>query len=353
MKHIFFSIAIFVLSLNISKAQQVGNAGDYLTAIANAQVEMNARYMQYMSTTAHLLKEKNAENLRRQVLQSITNSQVQTTAMPAFAGDNNLRQTSIDYIQMVYNIFNNDFGQIVNMKEIEEQTFNDMQKTILIQEKAGEKLIEASLAMTNATIEFAKKYNVDFTSQRDRLTEKLAIATQLNKYQNDVFLLFFKCNWQDDQINKAIEAKKVNEIEQARAALLQYAVEGLKALESMKNFEGDPTLKYSCSETLKFYKLIAENEIPRLTDFFIAEENFNKIKKDFEASAKHSKTEVFNYNAEVKNYNAAATRYNQVNNFLLNNRRLVLHNWDATEKIFADTHMPRYKEKDMKKTSGS
>lgn len=349
MKHTIISLAVFLCSINICCAQQVGDAGDYLTAIANAQVEMNARYMQYMSTTAHLLKEKNSENLRRQVLQSITNSQQQTTALPTFAGNNNLRQSSIDYIQFVYNIFNNDFGQIINMKEIEEQTYNDMQKTILIQEKAGEKLVEASLAMTNATIDFAKRYNVDFTSQRDKLTEKLAIAARLNKYQNDIFLLFFKCNWQDDQINKAIEAKKVNEIEQGRAALLQYSVEGLKALEGMKNFESDPTLKYSCSETLKFYKLIAENDIPKLTDFFIAEENFNKIKKDFEASSKHSKTEVFNYNAEVKNYNAAATRYNQVNNFIMSNRRLVLHNWDATEKIFTDNHMPKYKEKDAKK----
>lgn len=347
----FLSFIIFLFSLNIAVAQKVGDAGDYLTAIANAQVEMNSRYMQYMSTTAHLLREKNAEGLRRQVLESITNSQIKTTSLPAFAGDNNLRQTSIDYIQLCYNIFNNDFGQIVNMKEIEEQSFNDMQKTILIQEQAGEKLIEASLAMTNATIDFAKKYNVDFTSQRDKLTEKLATAARLNKYRNEVFLLFFKCNWEDNEINKAIEAKKVNDIEQGRNALLQYAVTGIKALEGMKNFEGDPSLKYSCKESLNFYKQLAENEIPQLTEFFITEENFNKIKKDFDASAKHSKAEVFAYNNEVKNYNAAVTRFNQVNNFILNNRRLVVANYNSTEKLFADTHMPHFKDKDVKKTT--
>jgi hypothetical protein len=302
-----------------------------------------------MSTTAHLLKQKNVEALRRQVLESITVSQQKTTAMPSFAGDNELKQKSIDYIQMCYNIFNNDFGQIVNMKEIEEQSFNDMQATVLIQEKAAQKLIEASLAMTNATLDFAKKYNVQFTSQRDALTEKLAIAARLNHYMNEVFLLFYKCNWEDIQINKAIAAKKVNDIEQGRNAMLQYAVQGMKFLDAMKNYEGDPSLKYSCRETLKFYKQIAENEIPQLTEFFITEENFNKIKKDFESSSKHSKTEIAAYNTEVKNYNAAVTRYNQVNNFLLNNRRLVLHNWNATEKIFADTYMPHYKEKEAKK----
>jgi hypothetical protein len=127
----------------------------------------------------------------------------------------------------------------------------------------------------------------------------------------------------------------------------------MKALDGMKNYEGDPSLKFSCKETLGFYKKIAEYEIPRLTEFFLIEENFSKMKKDYERTSKHSKSEIFAYNSEVKNYNAAVTRYNQVNNFLLNNRRLVLSNWNATQKIFADNHMPHYKEKDVKKASGS
>ena len=344
-----FFLLFLMFSVKIGRAQKVGDAGDYLTAIANAQVEMNSRYMQYMSTAAHLLKQKNAETLRRQVLESITNSQLKTTALPAFAGDNNLRQSSIDYIQLVYNVFNNDFGQIVSMKEIEEQSFNEMQKTILIQEKAAQKLIEASLAVTNATLDFAKKYRVDFTSQRDKLSEKLAVAARLNHYVNEVFLLFYKCNWEDKEINKAIEAKKVNEIEQGRSALLQYAVIGMKVLETMKNYDGDPSLKYSCRETLNFYKQIAQGEIPQLTEFYITEENYNKIKKDFEASAKHTKAEIFAYNAEIKNYNTAVTRYNQVNNFILANRRLVLNNYNSTEKLFLDTHMPHFREKNTKK----
>jgi hypothetical protein len=341
----------FLLPFNICIAQQVGDAGDYLTAIATAQVEMNSKYMQYMSTAAHRLKQKNVESLRRDVLASITNSQLKTTALPTYGGDNNLRQKSIDYIQLCYNIFNNDFGQIVNMKEVEEQSIDDMQKTILIQEKAAEKLIEASLAMTNATLGFAKKYNVQFTSQRDKLTEKLATAARLNHYVNDIFLLFFKCNWQDNEINRAITAKKVNDIEQGRSALRQYAVEGIRAVDGMKNYEGDPSLKYSCKETLSFYKRLAENEIRQLTDFYLVEENFDKIKKDFEKTVKHSKAEVFAYNAQVKNYNAAVTRFNQINNFIISNRRLVLNNFNSTEKIFTDTHMPHFNPKDQKRSS--
>jgi hypothetical protein len=53
----------------------------------------------------------------------------------------------------------------------------------------------------------------------------------------------------------------------------------------------------------------------------------------------------------VRNHNSAVARYNQVNDFIITNRRLVLNNWNARQKIFADTHMPHYKEKDVKKAT--
>ena len=350
MKHIPI-LLILITCFNISHAQKKGDAGEYLTAIADEQVEMNAKYLQYMSTPAQELKQRNVEILRRELLETITNTQIKTTGLAPYAGDNNLRQKSIDYIQKCYNIFINDFGKILNPKDTTEQSFNDMQAMVLVQEKAFEKLIQASLAMTNATLDFAKKYKVRFNSPPDSLTEKLTQAARLNKYRNEVFLIFYKCNWEDIQISKAIEAKKVNDIEQRRLALLQYAVNGLKQLERMKNYEGDPSLKHACKEVLEFYMKIAQYDIPQLAEFYIAEENFNKRKKDFEKTLKHTKEQVYSYNTEVKNHNAAVTRYHRVNNFITNNRRLILSNWNARQKIFADTHMPHYKEKDVKKVT--
>jgi len=40
---------------------------------------------------------------------------------------------------------------------------------------------------------------------------------------------------------KAMNDKKVNDAEQARSALLSYANDGLKGLDTLKPFEGDPS----------------------------------------------------------------------------------------------------------------
>lgn len=349
MKHTIFFLLIIFCSCK-TKAQTLGKPEDYMSAIANAQVEMNSKYMQYMSTAAHALADKNIESFRQQVVQSIINSERRTRAIPPYRGDNSLQQSSIDYIKLCMKIFNDDFGSIVDMLEIEEQTFNDMQKVLLTQEKAAEKLIESSIALRRSNEAFAKKYNVEIIPQRNKLEEKLAIAARLNNYRNKIFLLFYKCNWQDGELNKAITAKKINDIEQGRNGLIQYAIEGMKGLDVTENFNGDPSLKKATRDALQFYKQMAERDIPFLTDFFLEEEQYNKTKKAFEnTDVKRTKAEVAAYNSAAQNYNDAANQYNRINNNIINNRRIVLKNRDETEKRFADVHMPRYREKSSMK----
>jgi len=103
-------------------------------------------------------------------------------------------------------------------------------------------------------VNFAAKYNVTLTEQKNALAEKMETAGKLNKYINSVYLAFFKCNWEDEQMVTAMNNKKVNAVEQARSAMLQYATEGLKSLDTLKPFENDPSLANACRAVLKFYK---------------------------------------------------------------------------------------------------
>ena len=167
-------------------------------------------------------------------------------------------------------------------------------------------------------------------------------TARLNNYLDRVLIVFYKCSLQDDEITKAIKAKSANDIEAARITLLQYANEGMQKINAIEDFDGDPSLKFSCRETLNFYKQLAEWDIPQLRDFFILEENFLKIKKEFEKkpAKKYSQSEIYAYNSEVKKYNAAVTLYTQLSNFINGSRKLTLYNWNASEKIFADAHRP-------------
>jgi hypothetical protein len=114
----------------------------------------------------------------------------------------------------------------------------------------------------------------------------------------------------------------------------------LKQLDTIENFDGDPALKYSCSETLKYYKKLAETDIPQIRDFFIEEEKFLKIQKEFKNKPlkKYSQPEISAYNKVVKKNNHAVTNFIQLNNSINSSRKQTLYNWHATLKIFMDAH---------------
>lgn len=165
-------------------------------------------------------------------------------------------------------------------------------------------------------------------------------ALRLNNYRDKVFSVFNRCNSLDKEITIAIKAKNSNDIESGRLALLQCSIDGMKQLDIMENFDGDPALKFSCRDVLKFYKQLSESDLPQIRDFFIVEENFFKIKKEFEKRKikKHSQSEIITYNSEANKYNQAITRYMQMSGFIEGARKLTLYNWNASVKIFMDSH---------------
>ena len=165
-------------------------------------------------------------------------------------------------------------------------------------------------------------------------------TARLNNYRNSIIAVFNKCNLQEDEITQAIKAKKVNDIESGRKGLLQCAIAGMKELTAMDDFNGDPALKFSSREALRFYKQLAESDIPQIRDYFIVEANFQNIKKEFKKKPvkKYSQQEIQAYNKEANKYNAALTRYIQLGHFISASRKSTLYNWNASQKIFMDAH---------------
>lgn len=347
MKHLLLpTIILMILAFTKNSfAQDFSNPGNYMTVIANAHTDMNKKYMAYMSAAAHIHRKRKIEKMRTQALESINTSLGNTGMLPYYKGDNSLRKSSMDYIKLCYNVFNDDYAKIVNMEEIAEQSYDMMQAYILLQEKTDEKIKQASAQMNTASKAFAAKYNVTLIDNKDELDEKLDETGKLTSYTNKIYLIFFKCYWQDGEIVKAINANKITAVEQGRTSLIRYADEGLQQLaaDSLKNFSGDPTLASSCKRVLTFYKKTAENDIPKQMDYFLKQENFAKMQKAFDAKSDRSKAEVAAFNASVNDVNNASKTYNDVNNKVNTSRSEILKDWNETEKSFADSHTPFYK----------
>jgi len=328
-----------------SQGQATDNPGEYMTSISQARADMDVKYMQYLSAAAHGRRARKVEKLRAEVLETINQSKYKTTDLPKFKGDNTLRQGAIDYITLCYRVFNEDYKKIVDMEELAEQSFDAMSAYLLLQEKVTEKLTEASEKLHKTAMEFAGKYNVKVDETKGALDGKLEVAGKLTDYTNAVFLIFFKCNWQDMEMVTAMNNKKVNDVEQSRNSLLRFANDGLKGIDTLKSFNGDPSLANACRDVLKYYKKMSETDVPKLTDFYLKEENFNKTKKSFEAKSASSRTkeDVDTYNKSVNDYNEAINTFNKTNNAVNKERTQTMSTWEAAQKKFADANMPYYK----------
>lgn len=335
-----FCMALCLLFMQV-KAQD--DPGAYMSSISNVHTEMNKKYMEYMSAVAHGRRARKVEKLRQQTIAAIAASQDKTIGLPYYKGDNSLRLSSLEYIKLCYNVFNEDYSKIVNMEEIAEQSIDKMEAYLLLQEKTEEKIKAASDKMEEAVKVFAGKYNIKLIESKDELGEKMEKASRLNHYNNQVYIIFFKCNFQDAQMVRAMNDKKVNDIEQARSALLKYADEGLKALEPLRTFDGDARLSNACRQLLDYYKKFAETSATKIVEFHLKQDEFNKLKKGMESKSSPSKEEVDAYNKAVKDINNAVNQFNQVNTNSNNMRTQLLQNWEQSQKEFYDANMPHYK----------
>jgi hypothetical protein len=345
MKKITTLLATLLSFIIVCKAQDIEQPGAYMTAISNAHKEMDQKYMAYTSAAAHGKRARKVEKLRLQVLESISNSRDKIADIPFYKGDNSLRQSNIEYINFCYTIFNEDYAKIVNTEEIAEQSFDEMQALLLLREKIDEKLKLAVSKVNQASKDFAAKYKVNLIEGKDELGEKMAQASKVSKYYKPIFLIFFKCNWQDNALTKALKDNKLNDAEQSRNSIIKYADEGLLALNAIQNFDGDASLKMACKQALIAFKTIAEKETPKITDYHLKKENFEKIKKAFEAKSQSDRTkeDVDAYNKAVNEMNSAVNISNAAAESANNKRNEAYKIWEDAVKTFYDTYVPRYR----------
>ncbi len=343
-KSLMLAATLFIITTKLN-AQNTVDPGSYMTAISNAEMNMDKTYLAYMSAVAHSGRAKKVEKMRQQTLQSILDCKYKISDLPYYKGDNSLRKSSMAYVDLCYKVFNDDYTHIVNMEDLIEQSFDEMQLYILLQEKTNEKLKQAGDSVEQAQKDFAEKYNVKVINTKNEVSENMEIADKVNHYKDQLYLIFFKCNWQDGEIIKAINQKKLTGLEESRNALDEYAKDGLLALDSLNNFQGDHSLAQACKQALQFYQKLAENDLVKVTDFFLKEENFTKMKQAADAKTQNNltKQEIDNYNKAVNDYNTSINGYNQLNTTINNDRNQVINNWNSSTNAFLDTHIPHVK----------
>lgn len=333
----------FVVFVFSATAQDYDNPGVYMSEISKQRENVSKKFMIYASAAAHGKKAKKIENLRAKLLDEVQEARMNISAMPSFKGDKTYRDSTVNFIKFYYNVLNEDYSKIVNMEEIAEQSYDAMEAYMMAQEIVDRKLEEANDRMTLATETFAAKNNITLTKDNTELGEKMKQVHEISKYYNELYLIFFKAYKQEGYLVEAVEKNNITGIEQNKSALLRYAEDGLERLKSIKAFQGDNSLMSACKQMMNFYVKEVNDKMKTVSEFFLTQERFETIKKEFGKKSSPSKAEVDEYNKSVKDINAASQAFNNANQSLNKERGEVLNDWNKTVSAFFDQHTPRYK----------
>jgi hypothetical protein len=337
-------IPLFVWCFSFrTSAQTYETAVQYLNYINKQNSDLSAKYLFYLSAVSHGKSARKVEKRRAEVVNAISDTKYNIMAMPPWKGDRSFKDTTIAYLKILNIVFNEDYGKIVNMEEIAEQSYDAMEAYMLAQDKAQEKLMEASTRQHEMQKKFAAKNDIKLVDGPDTEQEtKSKIVNAVMDHCNDVYLAFFKAYKQEAYLMEAVNKKNLVAIEQNNNAMGKFAEEGLDKIKKMKGYNNDGSLIVACRNALNFYKNEARDG-KVISDYFLKEESFNKIKKQFELKppGKRTQQEVDDFNKAVNEINSALKNYNAMNANLNKQRTTVLDDWNKTYSKYMDEYMPK------------
>jgi hypothetical protein len=344
-KNSFYHLSVIII-LGISNclnAQTANEAAAYMNLIGEQYEDINKEMWDYVSTMVNGRSVRKVDKKRIVLLNTIDKSINEVKGMKALGNDCSLRDSVVNFLTLNFNVLNNDFGKILDMEEIAEQSYDLMEAYLLAQEKANEKLEIASERMDNQYKSFANKYNVTIIENTDKISQKLKKSSEALKYYNQVYLVFFKAYKQEFYLLDALERVDINSIEQNRNALSSISNEGIEKLANIGHFKGDNSINSSCKRLLMFYKDEAETKIPIVVDFLQTTNEYNQMVALFESKDRMLLTneEVNRYNRAIDNYKKGINRFNSTNNTLNTRRANYIDMWNNSVSSFMSRHIPK------------
>jgi hypothetical protein len=298
----------------------------------------------YTRAVAHSKKAKQIENRRRDMINANRGAMTRIKNMQPFNGDAAYRDSTVRYLEMSYLVLNNDYAKIVDMEEIAEQSYDAMEAYMLAQEKANEKLQAAFEVASSAQKAFAKTNNITLVDNETATESKLDKASEVFKFYNKVYLAFFKPFKQELYLVDAQSKGDINAMKQNQEALARLSKEAKEKLKGIEPYKGNTTLKASAGDLFDFYISEAETKVPKLVDFYLKKEKFEKLKTAMDKKGKNSsQQEVEEYNNAVKDYNGAINDYNSVNDELNKKRASLMESWNNSVSKFLDRNVSKKK----------
>lgn len=345
-KSIILILSILTIFSYETKAQKFSSPSEYLTFLGNFVEKNNKDSWDYINAIARNKNARKIEARRKDLLQSIEKAIDGISKATPYEGAEGLKDSTLSYLRISKHVMNAEYGKLVDMEEISEQSYDNMEAYLKAKQLADEKIADAVKMVNAETERYALSNGMSINGEKSKISQKLEIANVVFDYYNPIYLIFFKSFKQDFFMVEAMNKGDVNGIEQNKKMLASYAEQGQKQLDAIKAFQGDLSLKNACDKLLKYYCKMIKDDIPVALDYYIAKDKFEKTKTAFDSKKQNQRTkaDVDNYNNAVNEFNAVLGKFNKVNEKMNMERTKNIEFWNNTVTTFLDRHIPKNNE---------
>lgn len=339
MKKLFLSLMAFSCLAFQTMAQD--SPGDHMSKINSVLAQTKDEYFAYLKAISNGRNAKKVDAKRLQLIEQISQNLKDLGSVGSYKQDNSFKEAAKSYSRMIRTIMKEDYGKIMDLEEIAEQSYDDMEALLTIKELASEKLRLVNDSFDLATKTFAATYNVNLVEpEGDKMSKKIERMATAIKYQNQAYLITLKLHHQEKYVLSAIEKGDVNSIQQNINALSTLADESLPKVAALNPHNGDSGLKIATKQMVEFYKKEVTTDFPKILDFFIKKDNFEKAKKNLDSKSQKERTkeDVDSFNKAVNEYNAAVKTFNDQMNKAFEARKKANADWEQKANAFLGTH---------------
>ena len=323
-------------------AQSFKNASEYLDFVGEEQQEITKNMWKYTKAVAHSKSDRSIDGKRKKLLKTIDQAIAKITKADGF-GDGDYKEKVLKHMTFNKNLLNQDYAKIIDMKEVAEQSYDAMEAYILAQELADQKMEESQQEYEKNFYEFAAKHNIEIIESQSDLGKKMKISNEVFEHYHDMYLTYFKVYINEIHLMDAIEKNDISAIQQNANALVAAAKEGLEILNTKTVYKKDQSIINATKKAFEFFIDEGENQIPKITEFLIINEDFEKIKATLEQTNERERTkeQIDNYNKKVKDVNKGANNYNKVNAELNAKRQNAINGLNNANANFLSKHIPK------------
>ena len=161
MKGSFYTI--FLLLIAIAPMTSVQAGGDplaYMNKFIESERQINSEMLSYVSAVAHDKSAKKVDKQRTELITTISAARSMAAHSTDFEGDSNLRVSCYNYFNIAYIVAKEDYGKIMDMEEIAEQSYDNMEAYLKAEEVANDKEHEAFEKVDREIRSFAAAHHI-------------------------------------------------------------------------------------------------------------------------------------------------------------------------------------------------